>query len=39
MWDLLLAFAQVLSVVLLIAGFGLATWYTWSGSGEERSDE
>jgi len=39
MWDLLLALAQVLSVVVVIAGFGLVTWYTWSGPSDERNDD
>ena len=38
-WDLLIALAQVLSVVFVIAGFGLVTWHSWSGSSDERRDD
>ena len=39
MWDLLLAFAQTVSVLLVVAGFGLVTWYGWSHSREDPPDE
>jgi hypothetical protein len=39
MWDLLLALAQVMSVLALVAGFGLASWYGWSRSWDDRGDD
>jgi hypothetical protein len=29
MWELLYALARVVSILLVIAGFGLVTWYAW----------
>ncbi len=39
MWEVLVALAQVLSVVFVIAGFGLVTWHTWSGPSDEQHDD
>lgn len=39
MWDLLFAFVQLLSLVLLVAGFALASWYSWSRFRDDNLDE
>ena len=39
MWDLLLALAQIVSVLLVVAGFGLVTWYRWWHSTEQPPDD
>ncbi|MGH8665729.1 MAG: hypothetical protein ACREUX_15815 [Burkholderiales bacterium] len=39
MWDLLFALAQVVSVLGLIAGFALISWYAWSRSMDDRLDD
>jgi hypothetical protein len=39
MWDLLFALAQVVSVLVLVAGFLLINWYAWSRYGDDRLDD
>lgn len=39
MWDLLVALAQVVSALALIAGFGLIGWYAWFRSLDDRLDD
>jgi hypothetical protein len=39
MGDLLYALAQVISVLLLVAGFVLISWYGWLRSWENRRDD
>ena len=38
MWEMLIAAAQVLSVVFVIAGFGIATWYSLTRSDDPGED-
>jgi hypothetical protein len=39
MWDLLFALAQVVSVLVLVAGFLLINWYAWSRYRDDRLDD
>lgn len=39
MWDLLFALAQVASVLVLVAGFLMITWYGWSRYWDDRLDD
>lgn len=39
MGDLLFALAQVISVLLLIGGFVVITWYGWFRPTEDRQDD
>jgi hypothetical protein len=39
MWDLLFALAQVFSILLVVAGFVLATWYGWTRSLDDSGDD
>jgi hypothetical protein len=39
MWDLLFALAQVLSILFIVAGFGLITWHTLTRSQDEHTEE
>jgi hypothetical protein len=39
MWDLLFALAQVFSILFVVAGFVLATWYGWTRSLDDSSDD
>jgi hypothetical protein len=39
MFDLLYAFAQVLSLCALVAGFGLISWYAWMHNEDDRPDD
>jgi hypothetical protein len=38
MWEMLIAAAQVLAVVFVIAGFGIATWYSFTRSDDTGED-
>jgi hypothetical protein len=39
MWELLFALAQVVSVLALVAGFGLISWHAWSRSFDDSLDD
>jgi hypothetical protein len=39
MEELLFALAQVVSVLLLVAGFVLVTWHGWSGPSDDQPDD
>ena len=39
MWDLLFAFAQLLSILFVVAGFGLIVWYSLTRSRDEHLGE
>ena len=39
MLDLVVAAVQLLSIVFVIAGFGLVTWYGWTRSSDDQGDD
>ena len=39
MWDLLFALAQVLSILFIVAGFGLIMWHSLTRSQDEHWEE